>query len=88
MLVYVNQTDKAKATTLVQFLNWVLTKGQDMCAQINYSPLGLSLWKKSVGQLYKIKLNGKPLVTRPGSRFDVDRLRGRLRMGRPLSVQA
>ena len=64
VLVYVNQTDKAKATALVQFLNWVLTKGQDMCAQINYSPLGLSLWKKSVGQLYKIKLNGKPLVTK------------------------
>ena len=61
-LVYINQTDKNKAVALVRFLNWVLTKGQNLTAQNNYSPLGLSLWKKSVGQLYKIKLNGAPLL--------------------------
>jgi phosphate transport system substrate-binding protein len=63
-LVYVNQTDKNKAVALVRFLNWVLTKGQNQAAQINNSPLGLSLWKKSIGQLYKIKVNGAPLVNK------------------------
>jgi phosphate transport system substrate-binding protein len=63
-LVYVNQTDAAKAKAVVRFFNWVFTKGQNLAAQINYSPLGVSLWRKSIGQLYKIKLNGKPLVTK------------------------
>jgi phosphate transport system substrate-binding protein len=63
-LVYLNQTDAAKAQALVRFFNWVFTKGQNLASQINYSPLGVSLWKKSIGQLYKIKLNGKPLVTK------------------------
>jgi phosphate transport system substrate-binding protein len=66
VLAYVNQTDRDKAVALVRFLNWVLTKGQNMAAQINYSPLGVALWRKSLGQLYKIKLNGKPLVAKPG----------------------
>jgi phosphate transport system substrate-binding protein len=64
-LVYVNQTDRNKAVGVVRFLNWVLTKGQNQAAQIDYSPLGLSLWKKSIGQLYKIKVNGAPLVKKP-----------------------
>jgi phosphate transport system substrate-binding protein len=63
-LVYVNQSDRGKAVALVDFLSWALTKGQNLASQINYSPLGVSLWRKSIGQLYKIKLNGKPLVTK------------------------
>jgi phosphate transport system substrate-binding protein len=63
-LVYENQTDAAKAKALVAFLGWVLSKGQDMAAQINYAPLGKSLQTKSVGQLYKITLNGKPVARR------------------------
>ncbi len=64
-LVYLNQTDKSKAVALIRFLSWTLTKGQDMSAQLNYSPLGVSLWKKSMGQLYKIKVDGKPVVPQP-----------------------
>jgi phosphate transport system substrate-binding protein len=65
VLAYVNQSNKSKAVALVRFLNWVLTKGQDQASAIDYAPLGASLWKKSVGQLYKIKVNGQPIVVKP-----------------------
>lgn len=61
-LVYKNQTNAAKAKALVNFLAWTITKGQDMAAQINYAPLGKSLQKRSLGQLYKITVNGKALA--------------------------
>ncbi|MEU9396241.1 phosphate ABC transporter substrate-binding protein PstS [Streptomyces sp. NPDC048324] len=61
-LVYEKQTDKAKAASLVNFLAWVLTTGQDDAEQIHYAPLGKDLQSKAYAQLKKITLGGKPLV--------------------------
>ncbi|MEU9244386.1 phosphate ABC transporter substrate-binding protein PstS [Streptomyces sp. NPDC048385] len=61
-LVYQNQTDKAKAASLVNFLAWVLTTGQDEAESIHYAPLGKDLQGKAYAQLKKITLNGQPLV--------------------------
>jgi phosphate transport system substrate-binding protein len=64
-LVYQNQTDAAKAKALVNFLTWSLTTGQNFPATINYAPMGKILQQRSLGQINKIKLNGKALVKIP-----------------------
>ena len=61
-LVYQKQTDAAKAAALVNFFNYVLTKGQDVAATADYTPLGADLQKLCVGQLRKITLNGTPVA--------------------------
>lgn len=65
MLVYQNQTDAAKAKAIVNFLTWALTTGQNFPASINYAPMGKILQQRALGQINKIKLNGKPLVKIP-----------------------
>jgi phosphate transport system substrate-binding protein len=62
LLVYQAQTDAAKAASLVNFVSWSLTTGQDLTLGINYAPLGTELQGKSIGQLKKLTLNGSPLV--------------------------
>jgi phosphate transport system substrate-binding protein len=61
-LVYQDQSNKAKAAALVNFLSWVLTKGQDQASSINYAPLSAELQGKVIAQLHKITLDGKPLA--------------------------
>jgi phosphate transport system substrate-binding protein len=60
-LVYQHQTNAATAAALVNFLSWVLTKGQDMTSQVNYTPLGPTLQKLCIAQLHKITVNGTPV---------------------------
>jgi phosphate transport system substrate-binding protein len=62
-LIYQNQTNEGKAAALVNFISWVLTKGQDLTTQLNYTPLGSDLQQLCVGQLHKITLNGTPVAT-------------------------
>ena len=64
-LVYQNQTDASKAKALVNFLTWSLTTGQNFPATVNYAPMGKILQQRSLAQVNKIKLNGKPLVKIP-----------------------
>jgi phosphate transport system substrate-binding protein len=60
-LVYQNQTKAATAAALVNFFSWVLTKGQDMTGQVNYTPLGPTLQALCIAQLKKIMINGAPV---------------------------
>jgi phosphate transport system substrate-binding protein len=60
-LVYQNQTKAATAAGLVNFLSWVLTKGQDLTGSVNYTPLGPTLQALCIAQLKKITLNGTPV---------------------------
>src|SRR3954451_1842337 len=66
-LVYQNQTDAAKAKALVNFLSWALTTGQNFPATINYAPMGKILQQRSLGQVAKITLGGKPLIKLPAA---------------------
>jgi phosphate transport system substrate-binding protein len=66
-LVYQNQTDAAKAKALVNFLTWALTTGQNFPATINYAPMGKILQQRSLGQVAKITLGGKPLIKLPAA---------------------
>jgi phosphate transport system substrate-binding protein len=51
ILVYKNQTDKAKGEAVKSFLNFVLTDGQEMAAEIDYARLPDSLTQKALDQL-------------------------------------
>jgi phosphate transport system substrate-binding protein len=62
-LIYQDQTDAAKAAALVNFFSWVLTKGQDLTGQVNYTPLGQKLQQLCIAQLRKITLRGSSVVT-------------------------
>ncbi|MBL7618228.1 MULTISPECIES: phosphate ABC transporter substrate-binding protein PstS [unclassified Frankia] len=61
-LIYQDQTDPAKAAAMVNFLSWVLTKGQNSASSINYAPLGTALQQQAIGQLHKVTLNGSTLA--------------------------
>jgi phosphate transport system substrate-binding protein len=39
LLIYQKQKDAGKGPKLVQFLNWALTKGEAMAADLDYAPL-------------------------------------------------
>ena len=64
-LVYQNQTDEAKAKTLVNFLGWALTTGQNFPAAVNFAPMGPILQQRALAQVNKITYDGKPLVKYP-----------------------
>jgi phosphate transport system substrate-binding protein len=54
ILVYANQTDKAKGTALKNFLNFVLTDGQGLAESVNYAKLPTSLQQKAIAQLASV----------------------------------
>jgi phosphate transport system substrate-binding protein len=61
VLIYTDQTDQAKAQTLVDFWTWALTGGQSQTTQINYSPLPSDFAKSALKELAKINVNGTPV---------------------------
>jgi phosphate transport system substrate-binding protein len=61
VLIYTDQTDQAKAQTLVDFWTWALTDGQSQTEQINYSPLPSDFAKSALKELGKINVNGTPV---------------------------
>ena len=54
ILVYKNQTDKAKAEALKGFLTYLLNDGQDLAEDADYAPLPKSLKDKALAQLNSI----------------------------------
>ena len=62
VLIYEKQTKADKAAALVNFFSWVLTSGQDLTGQVNYTPLGKQLQALCIAQLQKITLNGAPVA--------------------------
>ena len=54
ILVYKNQTDKAKGDAVKSFLRYLLTDGQKLAKDIDYAPLPTSLQERAVAQLNNI----------------------------------
>ena len=54
ILVYVNQTDKAKAETIKAFLRYIYGDGQKTAPTIDYAPLPQAVVDKAVAQIDKI----------------------------------
>jgi len=56
ILVYKNQTDRAKADTIRSFLTYLLEDGQKVAPEIGYAPLPASFRDKALAQLDNIVL--------------------------------
>lgn len=62
IIAYTQQTDKAKADSLVTFIRWAISPaGDEIAKQKNYPPIPASLKEKVTGQLKKITVNGEPV---------------------------
>lgn len=65
ILVYQEQNyggrSASKSRALVKLLNYMITEGQQFCAELLYSPLSPDILKKSKAQLAKITFDGKPV---------------------------
>jgi len=55
LLVYEAQKDAAKGKKLVEFLNWALTKGENMAASLDYAPLPEAVRQRILERIKTIK---------------------------------
>jgi phosphate transport system substrate-binding protein len=55
LLVYEQQKDAEKGKKLVEFLNWALTKGEEMAPPLDYAPLPESLRPRVLERIKTIK---------------------------------
>jgi phosphate transport system substrate-binding protein len=62
LLVYKDQKNKEKGQTLVDFLYWALTKGQDEVKTLNYSPLPSAIQQQALALLSQITSAGTALT--------------------------
>ncbi len=62
LLVYKDQKNKEKGQTLVDFLYWALTKGQDEVKTLHYSPLPSTIQQQALPLLSQITSGGQPLT--------------------------
>jgi phosphate transport system substrate-binding protein len=56
LLLYQNPTDKAMTRTMVDFVKWALTDGQEFCDDLGYAPLPSSVVDLEMKQLATITL--------------------------------
>jgi phosphate transport system substrate-binding protein len=64
MLVYVNQTDKAKGEALVNMLWWAIHDGQKYTEALSYAPLAGGAVTKAENEILSIKYQWQPLLSR------------------------
>ncbi len=61
LLLYMNQTDCAKAQKLVALMKWALGDGTQYAAQLDYIPLPDAVKQQVLAKLGQMTCNGKPL---------------------------
>ncbi len=66
LLIYTDQKDKDKGQTLVDFVYWALTKGQDTASKLNYAPLPGTIRAQALTQLSQVGYQGKTIEPSPG----------------------
>jgi phosphate transport system substrate-binding protein len=64
ILVYVNQTDKAKGETLVKMLWWAIHDGQQYTTPLDYAPLSSAAVTEAENEILSIKYQGQTLLKR------------------------
>jgi len=64
ILVYVNQTDKAKGEALVNMLWWAIHDGQRYTTALDYASLSSGAVTKAENEIRSIKYQGQPLLNR------------------------
>jgi len=58
LLVYHKQQDAEKGKKMVEFLQWALTKGEDMAAPLDYAPLPQALRDRVLKRISEIQVGG------------------------------
>jgi phosphate transport system substrate-binding protein len=58
LLVYQKQQDAEKGKKMVEFLQWALTKGEDMAAPLDYAPLPQALRDRVLKRISEIQVGG------------------------------
>lgn len=61
LLIYTDQTNKDKGQTLVDFVYWALTQGQDTATKLNYSPLPDKIRTQVLDLLNQIQYQGQTI---------------------------
>jgi len=61
-LIYQDQTDKAKGTALVNFINWAIHDGQTLSEGLHYAKLPSNLVSREEEMLKSITFQGQPLM--------------------------
>lgn len=62
LIVYVDQTDCARATKVVQFVRWALSDaGSKYASELDYVPLPATLRQQVLDRVSKVTCQGKPL---------------------------
>jgi phosphate transport system substrate-binding protein len=67
VLIYVDQTNKDNAQTLVDFWHWALTEGQAELTALHYAPLPAGVAQEALAQIAKITFNGSPMTASAGA---------------------
>ncbi len=62
LVVYQNQTDRAKAQSLVALMRWALTDGQAMAEPLDYAQLSPTAQQKALALVNSISVNGQPAL--------------------------
>jgi phosphate transport system substrate-binding protein len=65
LLINPQWQDRSKGQTMVDFLYWALTKGQDGTKSVNYSPLPDAVRQQALGLLSQIQYQGKTIQPSP-----------------------
>ena len=58
LLVYEKQQDATKGKKMVEFLNWALTKGEDLAKPLDYAPLPQALRDRVLKRISEIQVGG------------------------------
>ena len=67
ILVYQNQTNKAKGKAITSFLNFIYGEGQKLAPDVDYAPLPKNLLDKAKAQLKQVSVGGSSGSTTPGT---------------------
>ena len=59
LLVYRNQTDKAKGKQLIDFVRWALTEGEKSAATLDYAPIPATMAKQLIRQIGSVTIAAK-----------------------------
>jgi phosphate transport system substrate-binding protein len=62
LMLYKDQTDKTKGTALVDYLDWLVTDGQQYAANVHYAKLPSNIVKDDINSLKTVASGGSPLL--------------------------
>jgi phosphate transport system substrate-binding protein len=65
LMLYTDQSDKTKGTALVDYLDWLLTDGQQYAVNVHYSKLPANIVRDDINSLKTVTAGGSTLLSVP-----------------------